>query len=746
MAEPSRKRRVALLGGGMAALTAAYQLSEYDDYEITVYQLGWRLGGQGASGRNLEQAARIEEHGLHIWFGFYENAFGLMRRCYAALGRPPGAPLASVEQAFRPVDDLVIQEHLADGSSLPWYITFPRNGLRPGAGADRPSLGGTLVLLVKWMLEMELQYPLTGDKPLAPGGQAVTRGLVGVLKALDALRGLPALGFPWAERMPRALRNSLDDLAGAVQEAGAQAGVWLLRAALALLDAMPLTPEGCGRHGGAVGWLIGLYVERLWERLKGKVETDFAARRLWVMLYLGATCVRGALADDVLSHGFDRLDRYDLTDWLYKHSILKRSVPDDMAYKSEPMQTFYDLCFHYEGGDTSKPRVSAGVALRTLADILFGYKGSLYWFMNAAMGDTVFAPLYEVLSRRGVRFKFFHRVVELQVDAEARRLTGVRMSRQVNLTVDEYDPLVMVKDLPAWPSEPLYDQIVEGEALREAMACYKRGEGADYPPSLERSLGWTSWEDCGGEVLLRADHDFDQVILGIGVGALRPISLQLAAASSAWATMLDTIQTVPTQAMQIWLKPDDTALGYPSGYPVTGGWIEPYSSLTDFGDLLPRENWPAEEAPHAISYACGVYPWQGETQREADARAKAEALKLLSSEASPIWPKGSSPSDPEGLAWRKLVAPPECSGERRFDAQYWRANVDPVERYVLSLPDTSQYRLKAGGSGFRGLILAGNWIDTGFNIASIETAVMSGMQAARVLTGEPRFIAGERAL
>ena len=49
-----------------------------DRYDVTVYQPGWRLGGKGASGRG--PADRVEEHGLHVWMGFYENAFALMRR------------------------------------------------------------------------------------------------------------------------------------------------------------------------------------------------------------------------------------------------------------------------------------------------------------------------------------------------------------------------------------------------------------------------------------------------------------------------------------------------------------------------------------------------------------------------------------------------------------------------------------------------------------------------------------------
>src|SRR5262245_42522711 len=89
-------QRIAVLGGGMSGLAAVFGITEapnwQDQYDITVYQLGWRLGGKGASGRNAAREQRIEEHGLHVWGGFYENAFRVMRACYADLARPPGAP------------------------------------------------------------------------------------------------------------------------------------------------------------------------------------------------------------------------------------------------------------------------------------------------------------------------------------------------------------------------------------------------------------------------------------------------------------------------------------------------------------------------------------------------------------------------------------------------------------------------------------------------------------------------------
>ena len=88
--------RVAILGGGMAGLATAWRLSEpgwREEIEaITVYQRGWRLGGKGASSRGVH--GRIEEHGLHLWLGYYENAFRLLRECYAELDRPATDPQA----------------------------------------------------------------------------------------------------------------------------------------------------------------------------------------------------------------------------------------------------------------------------------------------------------------------------------------------------------------------------------------------------------------------------------------------------------------------------------------------------------------------------------------------------------------------------------------------------------------------------------------------------------------------------
>ena len=136
------RAKIAILGGGAGAMTAAFYLTGApgwrDRYEVTVYQLGWRLGGKGASGRNRERADRIEEHGLHLFLVFYYNAFAVIQALYAELGRAPDAPLARWDQAWQPHSYFVLQEDRGDRVE-PWQFEFPPGDGTPGHGDDLPA-------------------------------------------------------------------------------------------------------------------------------------------------------------------------------------------------------------------------------------------------------------------------------------------------------------------------------------------------------------------------------------------------------------------------------------------------------------------------------------------------------------------------------------------------------------------------------------------------------------------------------
>src|SRR5438105_3202649 len=120
--------KIAILGGGMGAMTAAFMLTDRPElrgrYDITVYQIGWRLGGKGASGRNLDRGKRIEEHGPHFFAGFNANAFWLMQKCYRQLARPANSPLAVWDDAFKPHGLITLMEE-QNGGWAKWWLPFP---------------------------------------------------------------------------------------------------------------------------------------------------------------------------------------------------------------------------------------------------------------------------------------------------------------------------------------------------------------------------------------------------------------------------------------------------------------------------------------------------------------------------------------------------------------------------------------------------------------------------------------------
>ena len=109
---------------------------------------------------------------------------------------------------------------------------------------------------------------------------------------------------------------------------------------------------------------------------------------------------------------------------------------------------------------------------------------------------------------------------------------------------------------------------------------------------------------------------------------------------------------------------------------------------------------------------------------------------------SPVLPNGSTekrsyPTTPGSLDFDLLYDPTKQKGEARFDWQFWRANIDPTERYVTSFPGAGKYRLKSWDSGYENLTLAGDWIDTGLHVGSVEGAVMGGKLASHAVSGLP---------
>ena len=124
-------KRVAILGGGIAALSAAFEITNTPGFAVTVHTLGWRLGGKCASSRGPD--GRIQEHGIHGFLGSYFNTLPMMAAVYAELNRPPNAPLATFDQAFLGID--TVQLYAWDGASFDRFdARFPVNEVFPDPG------------------------------------------------------------------------------------------------------------------------------------------------------------------------------------------------------------------------------------------------------------------------------------------------------------------------------------------------------------------------------------------------------------------------------------------------------------------------------------------------------------------------------------------------------------------------------------------------------------------------------------
>jgi uncharacterized protein with NAD-binding domain and iron-sulfur cluster len=213
--------------------------------------------------------------------------------------------------------------------------------------------------------------------------------------------------------------------------------------------------------------------------------------------------------------------------------------------------------------------------------------------------------------------------------------------------------------------------------------------------------------------------------------------------------MVEKVATVQTQAMQVWMRPTSAQLGWDQATILTG-YAQPFDTWCDMSHLLEREAWPAGNVPGNIGYFCGpmqdpktVPPFSDPAfPGQQTGMAKQTSIDFLDWFAAPLWPGGTDATDPKKFNWSLLDAP-SGTGTARFDAQYWRANVNPSDRYVISLPGTTQYRLKAGDSKFANLVLAGDWVRNGLNYGCVESAVMGGLQAARALCGFPEEIVGE---
>ncbi len=704
-------QKIAVLGGGMGSLTSVFQLTSDPEwqtkYDITVYQMGWRLGGKGASGRNTSVGDRIEEHGLHLWFGFYDNAFNVIQQVYEANNRQPGTPLATWQEAFTGYDFICLEEQI-NGQWLHWPFKLWSNGLTPGDSTPPPTIEGYIIRIVDWICQQHDAF--------------TTNAAPEVNTSIQAHSNTEVLNI-YKQKYSAFLVDATNEFS--------DPGKLLTYAAKNAANAKDYSSLK-NILNDLIAWIKTIAGDIL--------NADTSLRRFFIMADLGVVTIKGMIDDNIIEKGFNSINKYDYRQWLGLHCA------DQITIDSAIVQAVYGLVF----GGKEQYTFEAGTALRGLLRLGLTFKGHVYYRMMAGMGDAIFAPIYQVLQNRGVKFQFFSKVTNLGLDDE-NNIDTISLDIQATLAngVSEYNPFITVNDLPCWPNFPNTQYLEQGNEILEG--------------NVNLESYYSTWKPVRQETLQKG-QDFDLVILGISIGALPTVAKELITKNTAWQNMVNNVIPVSTIAFQLWLNSSIQEMQWPyiaDGLALLGSYQEPYDTWADMSDLIGRENWPQGYTPQNIAYFCGPTPQPNASEILQNAQqsnfgdasfpdtqtnmAIQFALDYLQQLSAHIWPgiwQGQSSFD-----FSKLIDINNGQGTARFNDQFFRANIDPTELYVMSFTGSSDYRLKTDQTeSFGNLYITGDWIDNGFNAGCIEATVMAGLQTARAISGTDLNISGEKDL
>jgi len=695
----SAKQRIVIVGAGPAGLSAAFHLTDPQinpdwstRYDVSVYQMGWRVGGKGATGRNPDAYERIQEHGIHVFGGMYFNSFRMLKAAYDEVDWDRHDRFTTVDEAFRPA---TVSYHMdyVDGRWFGSLGHFPVAEGNPWTGPPHPEAGDIV------------------QSVLSLAGSHLTDIKAGRKDNPEGLR----------ERLKRMVFDQVTHLSK--------------RVGLHYLDEQAHAREpGHPKHELAMKVLDK--VVRLLERRYLAAPDRPRRRSRFVAIDLAVTSLRGIIADEVLSKGIDSIDGVNYREWLAKHGA------SEVTLSSSSPQSIPNTALSYEDGDTTGIPTMSAAAFVTFAIREMMGKGAGAYFFAEGTGETVMKPLYRLLVQRGVKFHFFHKLTDVLPDPQRPVIDKLVFDVQATPKSGSYEPLRRLADGElVWPDRPNYEQLNEGDMIRIG--------------SHDLESWWTSWRPSRTLTLERG-RDFDHIILATPVGTLEhtcPEVIKHPAAGDAWRRMVGRIKTAPTQQVQIWLDTPTKDLGWdlcpgPTDRYVGATYGQDLTSFCDFSDLIGEERWPDDIRPKGLIYFIGALPDPDEIPSFTDhgyPDRKLDQVKWTTTQylrtIGPLLPGSArNPIDARSLDFDMLVCHTgSCRGVNRVAQQYFKANIDPNERYTLNVAGTVGDRLEAWDSKFDNLVLAGDWIYTGFNVGSFEGAVMSGKLASLALTGAPKL-------
>lgn len=668
--------RIAILGGGISALTAAYEIKRADPanaFDVTIYQMGWRLGGKCASSRNLSPGMdfRNEEHGLHVLGGWYHNTFEMMRSVYSEWNTAGAADAQAFETAFLPFNGAVLFDQRTNilGVRTGWRklaVRFPPPRGQPGI--DVPDLS----------LKVLVQRALEWTKHILRGSPDTSGSAFELMKASDPSRNLldglieeydEASGSNWPEETAARFTSRLDALAASLILQAQHTADTSRKGT----SSTPLGPFLPGPDGGLTFF-------------------DYTCLGL-----LGLVVTRGIVNDGLFTKGLDSANNEETMAWLRRHGA------PEFVITSPFVELGYHYAFSYIDGDTDRPDMAAGTALRGYLRMLFGQSGSFFYHFNGGIGEVLIKPLYDVLKARGVKFEFFCDVRGIEAGQNG-LVDLVRIRRQARLRNGNqaYDPLYTLPDRTrVWPDKPLFDQLETSPGQ------------AGFPKDFEDP------EDVGPgdpvETLKLGEH-FDLVILAIPGTALKTICTGLAERSQRWRAYLANVWSSPTLSAQLWTRARPDQLGSAGLPPITTGHVLPLSTWCDMSHQLAFET---PSAFNGLHFLCGPHA----PGRKSPRQLTQEWLSDHFDDVLPHWQTRREPVTDRSL--------------------YVRLNVHPSDLYIFSPARSVEHRMRCTQSGFSNLLLCGDWVRNGTDLGWVEGAVTSARQCSRALTNSPQRIYGE---
>lgn len=698
-------KRIAILGAGPSALTAAWNLSEPGlAHQITLYQQGWRAGGLCASGRVGEQQW-LNQNGTHYLFGCYASTLGLLKAAYGVLARHGDTRFGTFEEQLVPRDLLVIRQ-LYRGAWTDWVLPMPRRG---GSVLDTTNLpephqawGEITKQLFVWLRSDEVQTHLA--TPAKEPVRHLTDTLVARLRrfvegveervegaALDSVSGL----LTEAERL-------LERFLSALVDGGHDELITLLADVLtALRDALRLVLEPLG-------------------------ALSVLAYRAALLCDIGLTVAIGGLRDHAFTpEGLAALDALDFRDWLLQHGARESSA------WSAPISVWYDSVASYAGGSLATPRASTCATLIGFARLM-SYPSSFAYQLSWEAGDSVIAPIVAALEHRGVRFEYFHRVWDIVPSQDGTRIERVELERQLELreglhAYDPFEPSVAEEGRVVWPDEPRWDQIASprpdgwvGGLAAELLHALPLDPAA--APRVRPGLESSYYPRSGPTVTLEAGRDFDVLLGAMGLAMYRCSAPSLLAATPALQGAIDSVGTTETQSLRLWLEPDLAGIGWTTQPPILSAYAPPFSTWEDPSECLASERWPAP-APQTVSHLFGALEARPGSDDPAHLQAQTTQAYLNASAWSMnnvglLWPGVADRTQPLALD-ASFATAIQC-----------RANVGLEQHYTQILPGTADKRLAPGRTQFGNFIVCGDWTRTSLLTACFEGAVESGLAAA----------------